>query len=80
MKTALRDILDKNAVHFSKDDEPHTPIIGVTQISLAQASVEYLITCGAKPADAINATCEMTMRGMQRWIAAYTKKSKGNGQ
>ena len=80
IKADIRNLLQKHAslaaqLH-SNDADPHTPIIGLTQMALAQASVEFLILAGCTPPDAVNFTLNVTQQAMQKWLDALQNPKK----
>ena len=77
IKTVMRTILDKYASEVSainqNNDDPHSPIIGCLQMTMAQASTEYMITCGATPNEAVQATVNNMNLAMQHWVASILR-------
>lgn len=82
IRTSLRTLLEKHSSEIStlnvNNADPHTPIVGVIQMAFAQAALEYMITCGAKPLEALQATCNTINGSMQRWVNSITgERPKG---
>ena len=77
IKQTIRDALNKYATEVSVisrgSNDPHTPIIGVTQMALAQAATEYMVTNGASAIEAVEATCHTMNNSMQQWVAVVFK-------
>ncbi len=72
LKTGIRSLLNKHASAIAMlspgNDDPHTPVIGCSQMALAQASVEYLITCGCTPNEAVNNVVNNVQHAMNQWL------------
>lgn len=77
IKSTIRGLLDKHSTEVSQlniaNDDPHTPVIGCTQMALAQASVEYLITCGCTPNEAVKAMLDTGQHAMNQWLNSVLK-------
>lgn len=77
LRQELIDFLSKNAEECARiavnSDDPHVPVIGCVQMTMADAMVRYLIICGFKPEEALAVTVDMTQRAMQIWMSKFMK-------
>ena len=84
IKQAIRNTIDKYATEISiintTNNDPHTPIIGVVQMALAQAATEYMVTNGASAVEAVDAACQTMNNSMQQWVKVIFKIKKPEGQ
>jgi hypothetical protein len=84
IKADARAILDKYSTEASalatKSEDPHLPVVAAVQVALANAATDYMVTCGAKPQDAIGGVINTTGLAMQQWISALMGNAKVNPQ
>lgn len=72
IKGKMRAIVDKHATEAGMlvpdNPDPHLPILGVAQMALAQALVEFLQAQGVPLPEAIRLTAGTTSNAMQTWL------------
>lgn len=77
LKSDIRELLNKYASEASavavNSTDPHTPIIGCVQMALANASVDYLLLCGATPSESYRLTVISSGNAMEYWAKAIMK-------
>lgn len=79
VKDGIRSVLNENtneAARLSNDPDPHTPIIVVTQMAMAQACTEYLTVCGVPLNESVDLTIKKTQQSMEAWIKQLIRMSK----
>lgn len=79
VKGDIRAILDKYAVEAAKlsinSADPHSPVIGIVQMALANAAVDYMCHCGAVPMEGFEAAVSATGNAMEQWVNAVMKQN-----
>ena len=72
MVADVRKVLDTYATEaagFSPNSpDPHSPVIGCAQMALANAGVDYMVVCGAKPVEALQVVVNTSGQSMETWI------------
>lgn len=78
IRITIRNLIEKHSSEVSRininSTDPHAPIIGVVQMAFGQAALEYMITSGAKPMEALQTTCNVINYSMQQWVNSIVKE------
>jgi hypothetical protein len=84
MKADVRAVLDKYgnecSILATKSEDPHLPVVAAAQVALANAGTDYMVTCGAKPQDAVGGVINTTGVAMQQWMNAVISNAKVSPQ
>lgn len=80
LKDQVRSIINDNTNKASElavnAADPHTPVIQAMQIALINASIDYMIVCGATPQDAVNDVIGSLDVAVRTWINAVQRMGK----
>lgn len=88
VKGEIRQVINNNTTAASllatKSPDPHTPILSMMQMALANAAVDYMVLCGATPVEAFQAVTNCTGVAMQCWVETVLRlhglKAKTNSK
>ena len=79
VKADVREVINKYATESSQlsvnSADPHSPVIGIVQMALANAAADYMNLCGATPLECFEVTVNISGQAMQQWINAVMKQS-----
>ena len=79
IKDEVRAVIEKHGTEASQlapnQSDPHTPIISIMQMALAQAATEYLLVCGCPLPQAVQLTTDKTSEAMQQWLKTLFRQT-----